>query len=553
MLKKQKKLIIISLIIIAALAAVYFIVISPIINKRPEYNFEPTVGNEVYSDSRGIMFGVKKDKKGNVKWLLYDKTKNKLSDKEYEFPDGDVSFTQLLYPSMEKEDIAEISVHNDESDFGFFSDKDGNFFLTDYVGTVYDADAFSYLVVSSRYPTVYQRMTTDLSNLKQYGLDKESDPAWYEITSKDGRSYKVYIGDLAPTENRYYVMVEGQEAIYLSGTDIDYMLRSKEAYVKPYIAYPVDSNEYYMTERFTLKKRVDDETVIDVRWLEDEERQELGIENYYTFEYPKGYSVNSTNYDTVLQTFVEFLGTETVAFCNVNEAMPEEKLIEYGVDVDSYEYELYYKYKGIENYIYIGEVLKDTETVIDEKTGEETEVETGLEFRYVYSPGFSLIAKVSTDTLKFLNWDKIDYIDPALLSHLNIDNCKSIAISGEGVDEFYTLKGESTDMTVDVKSTDTTIKATETENFRRLYSKLLYLSLKDYSQNRETDDLMMSLTVTTRKNVVTEYKFYKTSATHCFFTINGEGEFYVLKRHVAKILEDVVTLAEGGDITDDLD
>lgn len=549
MIKKQRRLIIISLIVIVLLAALYFVVISPLVNKPEEFDPEPTVGFELYADSKNTYFAVVEEN-GEKKYYLYDIERRELTDKEYEAPE-DVSYQQFMFPPMEKENVVEITIHNKDSDYGFYKADDGEFYMTDYYGTPYDPQSFSSLMVACRYPSVYQRLTEDVSDLAQYGLDEASDPVYYEITDKSGDSYKVYIGDLSPTGNLYYSRVEGSDAVYISSTDVEYLFWVKESYVVPYLALPVPETEYYSIQNFSLKK--DGNTVIDIKFMSDEEQQQSGLESYYMMNYPKpgpdaNYPVNSSNYDEVLKTFVSFMGTQTVAFVNASDTMPQELLAQYGLDKDSYRYEMNYTYDGATNTVLISDIQNETETVIDEETGEETVVETGEKFYYAYSLLFQSVVKVSTDTLKFLEWDTLLYIDRPLLSHLNINDLKSVAIKGRNVDELFTLKGEDDDITVDVQSTGITLNTDETVNFRKFYVKLLSLSIEDYSDSRETDNLMMTMVVTTKSGKVTEYKFYATTASHCYYTINGEGEFYVLKRKVQKIMDDTLVLAERGEI-----
>lgn len=559
MIKKQKIIIIISLALILVLALAYFLIIAPSLKTTFEYSFGATVGNEVYSDVNGNIFEIVEDEKGNKKWMIVSSTEfevetddegnkyynNFQTGEEYKISEDAEkapTFTQLMFPPIEKENIDSITIHNDINEFGFFQGDDGSFYMTDHYGTPYNSDNFSYLVVACRYPAVYERMTTDMSRLADYGLDEESSPSWYEIKEQTGRSYKVYIGDLAPTGNRYYVRVEGQDAIYIADTDIDYMLRSANDYVLPILSMPSDQNEYYMTERFTLT--VDGEKFVDIDFLSEEERAEEATASYYKMLYPKGYAVNSTNYDEILKTFVSFTGSQVMEFANVNDSLPNETLAKYSVDADSYKYHIYYEYGGIENDIFISDL--QYETVVDEESGEE--VSTGNTFYYAYSLHFNLIAKVTPDVLKFLTWDHLRYVDRPILSHVNINQVESIAIESETVSETFKLSGEDDALSVIPASRVTAFNADEVTNFRRYYVKLLSLSIEDYSSSHETDELIMTVTLTTRAGKVTEYKFYDTTAGHSYFTIDGEGEFYVLKEKVQRIIDDTLVLLDGGEI-----
>ncbi len=51
--------------------------------------------------------------------------------------------------------------------------------------------------------------------------------------------------------------------------------------------------------------------------------------------------------------------------------------------------------------------------------------------------------------------------------------------------------------------------------------------------------------VTTDAGVVTEYCFYPYSTRRCFYTINGEGEFYCLRDWVEKVAADCNRAVKG--------
>jgi hypothetical protein len=62
----------------------------------------------------------------------------------------------------------------------------------------------------------------------------------------------------------------------------------------------------------------------------------------------------------------------------------------------------------------------------------------------------------------------------------------------------------------------------------------------------ETDEnLYLTLTIETRAGNVTEFKFYPYSTRRAYYTVNGEGEFYVLRDRVTKIITDAAKVVSG--------
>ena len=531
MIKKQKILISLCVVALIAVTVVYFVVIRPMVNKKADINLDFTLGEECYNIGSNYI-RVEKDKDGKRKYT------NIATGKNYEIPESvqdSSAFTHLMFPSIALENIENLTVHNSSGEYSLYyynseNPEESTVYLRGFEETPLQED-YSYLMVSARHPVVRSRMTEDTSKAAMYGLDKESDPAWYEITERGGRKYKVYIGDLAPTGDRYYVMVEGQDAIYIADSDLNYLLRSAESYVLPVLSMPTDESEYYTTERFTLS--VDEEIFVDVDFLSEKERLEMATSSYYEMLVPANYPVNSANYDSILKKFTGFQGTETLAFGNVSDVLDVETLAQYGLDKPKYR--IYYRYSGIDNDIYFSE--------------KQTDEETGESYYYAYSLYFNLVAKVSALTVDFFDWDFLMYVDRPVLAHTNINNVASIRIEGKGVDELFELNSTDTELNVLCKSTGKVYSGDDAMSFRVFYKKMLEINLQDYSESVSTDNMLMKLTITSKAGEVREYIFYATTSGHCYYTINGEGEFYVLRDRIEKILSDATVLAAGGEIT----
>jgi hypothetical protein len=79
---------------------------------------------------------------------------------------------------------------------------------------------------------------------------------------------------------------------------------------------------------------------------------------------------------------------------------------------------------------------------------------------------------------------------------------------------------------------------------------MLLVNIQGYMKNEGVDDYdslpeIACVKVTMDDGSVLEYKYYSYSARRCYVTVNGEGEFYVNKKDVYKLLTDATRAANG--------
>ena len=243
---------------------------------------------------------------------------------------------------------------------------------------------------------------------------------------------------------------------------------------------------------------------------------------------PANYVPSNTNYNAVLQKFISLTGTEVLKFGPYGETMNSLDLVEY--NLANPKYEIYYRYKGVDNYVYVSEQNEDGSY-------------------YAYSLLFNLIARVDAETFGFLQEDFLWYVDKPIFQR-NIVDVASIRIEGNGVDETFVISGdEASKITVMPKSTGRVFDESGTKSFKNIYLKLLSLTIESYTESTSKDEWVMRLTVVTDLGHETVYEFYNYSTRRCFFTIDGEGEFYCLRDKVEKILEDTVAIMNGEEIS----
>lgn len=482
MIKKQQKKIIIFAVTALALILVYFLVVTPIIKKAttpPEAEIPNLLEGEVLGSQNRI----------------------------------------LLMEHVEKADIQEIEVHNNTGVYALYKDATDNFVVRDNEGAPINPYALSSLVVSTGYTLSMTRVAEDAEDLSEYGLAESDNPAWYKLTKTDGIEHIVYVGDPIPTGAGYYCKYIDRNAVYILDSTIGTtVLADIRSLITPILSYPVSSTQYYTTKDFWIKRN--GEMFVHIDYLTEEERAQFAAaENrVYIMKHPTSYEPSSTNYDTILQTFAEFVGLRTLEIGNTKDIMDAETLLKYGIDVNQPAYEVHYNFSGIDNFIFFSE-LNENGTY------------------YAYSLLFNLIAEVDAATVAFLNWDIIRFVDRPIFQR-NINDIALIEIESPEVNETFTLEGEGQEIIITPMSTGVKFDADGVQNFRQFYKVMLSLQLEDYTENRSTDDLMATMRITTDAGVKVEYKFYPYSTRRAYFTINGSGEFYLLRDMVEKMLSD---------------
>ena len=527
-LKTQKKLMIGAAVLAVLLCVLYFAVLRPMLEKHT-YDEYTLIDGECVNIAGCKVLEVTGDGK-----VSYPDTGSTVAYCQGGTATLRVENTDALgtagryymFPTIASEDVAKIEIENESGEYGFYADAaTGKTFIIGCPGTPYNESAYASLSAAARNPMTMRRITTEAGDLAKYGLDAKSDPVKYTVTSKKGDSHTVLVGDMIVTGGGYYCTTEGSSAVYVMDTSMGAFSLAAKDYVQPILSLPVSENDYFMTTEFTLK--VDGKVFVSCGYLPDDERLATASTSTYKMFVPENYVPSTENYGNILRKFVSFVGTETLAFGNVSETLPKEKLAEYGLD--NPKYEIYYQYKGVDNYVYVSEQNEDGTY-------------------YAYSLLFNLVARVDADTLDFLNFEFIDFVDRPMFQK-NINDVASIRIEADGIDETFVIKGDSQDtLTVAPQSTGKKFDEKTLKNFRILYRKLLGLTIEEYAPEKKTDERILTMTVATDVGLEYKYDFYAYSTRRCYFTINDVGEFYCLRDRVEQIASDVRSLMNGEDL-----
>lgn len=510
MIKKQKLTIIVCASVFAVLLAIYLIFIQPLL-KTEETETEPPELLE------GEVLG----------------TNNRV----------------LMFPHTEKADILSIEVHNEKGSYKFYRGFNGdndNFYIEGMEGAPYSLELLSSLVVSSGYTLAMPlgdgspRLNDPSEDLSVYGLAEEDDPAWYILTTMSGKKYKVFIGDLIPTGGGYYCMFDGRNAVYvLDSTLSSTLLADVKSMITPSLGYPISTSDMFNVDDFQIIK--DGKLFV---WIDTLTTEENGKDTpTYEAKFPKGMTLDTSTYATLLEVFSSFAGNETVA-CGSEMAKLDDVMLKtkYGINIEAPYYLIHYKVGDIDTYIDFSEPDEDGNM-------------------YAYSTVYNLVAKINISSAAFINWDILKFVSSSIFSD-NINDVSKIEVVGSidngiddklDVDTYFTLGGEKdedgkiSDLIVKKKGSDKKFDADEVKNFRQFYKTILGIKLQGRTDSDETDKmtLICTLTVTKDDGEVLEFKFWSYSTRRCFYTVNGEGEYYTLRDSVEKLIRDADKIMSG--------
>ncbi|MBQ9117263.1 MAG: DUF4340 domain-containing protein, partial [Clostridia bacterium] len=375
-----------------------------------------------------------------------------------------------------------------------------------------------------------------------YGLAEEDEPAYYKLTLLDGTVHEVYIGDLIKSGGGYYARYKGRDALYvLSNTIEGSLLVPLETLVTPYLGMLMDQQTYPLTDEFILLKN--GETFVYITYDKSTVNADGSVYSVYDMHYPGQYTVDDSKYTEVLLSFCTLKGAATVKVGGTDKMLheDEELMAQYGFEnVSNAPYELYYKYGGQDCLILFAP--------------------SGIEgYYFAYSYLYNLISLVEASTVPYLEWNTKDFISDQLF-HESINDVYDIEISGtitngageveKEINESFNIRGDASDMTITPVSTGKQFSTDLVRNFKQFYMVMLLVDIQGYMRGEGVDDYsklpeIACVKVTMDDGSVLEYRYYSYSSRRCYVTVNGEGEFYVNKTDVFKMLCDANRAANG--------
>ena len=474
------------------------------------------------------------------------------------------------------------------------------------------------MCVGAGYPLTLRKLDTAevlKRGYAEYGLEEEMrvdeegneylyKPATFTITSKEGVSHTVIIGDKIVSEAGYYCKLadsEENKTVYVM-SDSSYgqaILQPIENLVTPTIVYPMSLNTYYNVEDFIIghytgevDEKGDPEIEIDVAFdyipMDQRENTMYTSETYeikdelFRYKYD-GYRLDNDMIAVVLQNLYQ---TNFTRVCKLG--LTDEAITEYGLDNPKYFLSYTYLIDSDEEGKQDGVTDAEVENLllISERTPKGT--------YYVMSGLCNAIVEVDQSSFYFLENDLLDWLNQYII-WINLAYVNKLDVNTPDYDVTFTLDNSESDQSKNVSSANIKLfingeepnyvvyktsqntgkqtAETPVYNFRQFYKSLLYASiggLTDEGHITLTEEEMAALRADDSKcqlelTLVAEdiasqinpdlfkenykktlvYRFYRYSEGKSYLTINGEGEFFVDASFVEKLIADARRVEEG--------
>ena len=540
----------------------------------------------------------------------------------------------LMFAQIKQANVVSLEVKNHNGSFKIYTKditaekkeiyiegyEDGKYLVS------YNPELYAYLCVAAGYPLTINKLPTDRVTelgLAEYGLVSETrtdedgneyeyTPIEYTITGAlknadgswkkdaDGKvvtvTHTVIIGDPVVGNGGYYCMLKGDNKVYIMNND-NYekaLFQPIENLITPRITYPASINTCFNVENFLLgscingnRLNIDVDVAFDYIDLTMRSSTMYSAEPYQTgsgYRYQfGGYRLHSDVLSTILQAMYE---PSIAKICKLGIHKDDSVLADYGLDkpykILSYDLQLDTN----------GDVKFDSFVTNTLWISEKTENGT----YYVYSELCDVVAEVKQISMYFVEFDTLDWINPAVIwhnlaylktmdiispsysSHLEFDNSRSDQSENvNSLDIQFTINGVTPDYIV-YKTAYATGKITEENpvyNLRQFYKTLLSMTIggdarvgdhfplseEEMAALRALDDSKCQLIISidaedyakttnpsyfpqnNKKQMV--FRFYRYSEGRSYMTINGEGEFFVEASFVEKMLADAKRLEDG--------
>ncbi|HBL84574.1 MAG: hypothetical protein A2Y17_05945 [Clostridiales bacterium GWF2_38_85] len=441
---------------------------------------------------------------------------------------------KFIYPNIQRADVQDITVTNSYGSYKVYRASDNNFYFegAEFVG--YDSEKFSSLIVNSTYMLSLYKLE-GITDYSIYGLDVEKDnPAYVEINTVDNKYHKIFIGDAIPSGGGYYAKYYNEDTVYVLDSSIATShLCSVYYYLQPYLSIQISSpTDYVNINNFMFSKKLneDDEAltpVVNIRLKAANEKIENDIFPYLMVYPTNVYTASTDAYSAVQATLAAMSGTSVVDYGiipaseeNTEEyAAYIERLAKWGLDKPMYE--VLYSYD--DQYYYIKFSKPDEDGNL-----------------YAYSMLSTAVVELPISNIPFLEWGLIDFVDVQIFSQ-NIGTVHKIVASFDDKSYIYNIVLDDEKKVTNVYADG---KEYNVDSFKKYYLTFLQFYLVDYQEppDEGTEPILTVNVECDSGNF--EYKFYRSTSRKCFYTINGEGEFYVSYDMVKNMMDQSIAISK---------
>lgn len=399
------------------------------------------------------------------------------SDKETEKQVSELADNVLF--SFDSDSITEINFDCPDGQYKAVVNDDGDWKLDDGEFALDQTYMNALLTLVSDFSAETNYGEADSSKKSMYGLENPSET----ITLSDGtNNYKIYVGNISPTNDYYYIMVEGKDKVYTVDSVQGSVLKASRLMIKSKELIPYKDNQI---KQITVKK--DGKTVYDLTF--DTETS--------TWSLPKEYS--NLPFD---QTAVTSMLT-TVTRLEAQQLLEEnlEDLSKYGFDKPVAEVTV----KGLDG--------TEQNVLVSGKTDENKT------YTYALIEDSNQVQVYYFSDLNFTDYKPVDFL-PDSTTTATMYDVTGFDLTFGDINDSFTMN--MTDRTLKMNGKETDIENNENSTaFQNLYNALSILIFTETDVNASPDNSEPLLTAVYHVNDGTDIKIDLVDA--------GNDKCYVFK------------------------
>ena len=479
--------------------------------------------------------------------------------------------TLTMFAPINSDNIEELAVQNENASWSYvYDDINEIFYVKDYKKTFSICDGTAWVTFANQFGTAQARTRVEDGSspidYAKYGLGENDVTRSCTITTRDGHTRTVTLGSQTATANGYYATASydgvRREAVYIVSST---MARCCEMtmfdLMNPMVVLPFDEQDY-VPDRLVI--RHEGESFVDIRQYTGTEAVAQEIAKTVRVTTGNGLEYNvSVNYSTMLYDVLRkgINGTRVVAVSRDDEELTAEELAEWGIDLSNQApyIDLFVSKKGM----------------IDQTLMFSPRTEQGS--YYVYVLLFDMVVEMDAKAMEFIEWDEKDFIEASIYL-MSIYNITDMTVDSTALPDAYVASGiprvkETFSMTsyrttaadgsdtylldeVKVASTGMDIpdpkdsKLDGIANFKHYYMVLMTIGAQldvpaDILEHLDMNKPDVTITFHTVRKQEHVLRFYFYNSRHAYYTLDGEGQFYVVYDELTKFLADTVSVVNG--------
>lgn len=414
--------------------------------------------------------------------------------------------------------VTSVQVKNSKGKYTIHQ-SGGKFTVDDVNSAVLNQSTLSSAVNEASDIEASELIEKDSTNLKQYGLDNPA--VVVDVTSSGGKTSTIDIGNQTPGGDGTYVKMGDSSTVYKTTdtTASSTFSGSVTGFVSTTIA-SLDSTKLSELTSITFGGASRSAPIVlnEEKTAASASSTSSGSVPTYDMSSPRNYSLDVDKIST-LTTALETLSASSVLSLDVSDA----NLTKYGLKNPQYTF---------------GFTYGSQQTVIDIGTPYN---DSGVAYLPVVVEGMPAIYSIAQSDMSFYNWQMQDMCSTMLFAEY-IDSVKSVTVTSGSESYTINFSGSGTNIigTYGTKKLDTT-------SLRNFYQDLVAIGFEGQATKPKSGSVYCHVEVSFHdaSKAPTEMDFISMDNLKCFWSINGQGDFYVLKQNVDTMINAVRNLSAG--------